>query len=181
MPIVVEQTVNAMLSNVFEVPVVKSNQNWLQPYVIWGHTLDFDVSINFREWKHSGVSVYFPLHWSYHPIGTLYLLSSVSYHPERAGWQMTAAFSKSPDSKIRCRVTSFILADFSLECSQYLPGGTGLISEVMYEKVCPLPPTPRQGQCILYELSKAKVMLFVRISSQGKLIVVTLLSLWIHI
>ena len=34
MPIVVEQTVNAMLSNVFEVPVVKSNQNWLQPYVI---------------------------------------------------------------------------------------------------------------------------------------------------
>ena len=25
---------------------------------------------------------YFPLHWSYQPIGTLYLLSSVSYHPE---------------------------------------------------------------------------------------------------
>ena len=73
------------------------------------------------------------------------------------------------------------MADFSLECSQYLPGGTGLISEVMYEKVCPLPPTPRQGQCIVYELSKAKVMLFVRISSQGKPIVVTLLSLSIHI
>ena len=41
MPIVVEQKVNAMISNALEVLVVKSNQNWLhQPSVTWGHILD---------------------------------------------------------------------------------------------------------------------------------------------
>ena len=53
---------------------------------VFGHILAFDflrnTYVNVRGWKHSGVNVYFPLHWSYHPIGTLYLLSSVSYHPE---------------------------------------------------------------------------------------------------
>ena len=59
---------------------------------VLGHILAFDflrnTYVNVRGWKHSGVNVYFPLHWSYHPIGTLYLLSSVSYHPEIKIWDM---------------------------------------------------------------------------------------------
>ena len=65
MPIVVEQKVNAMISNALEVLVVKSNQNWLhQPSVTQGHVLDLlsfhNVSI--RVEKQSGVPIYFPLH-----------------------------------------------------------------------------------------------------------------------
>ena len=46
MPIVVEQKVNAMISNALEVLVVESNQNWLhQPSVTKGHILDL---ISFR-------------------------------------------------------------------------------------------------------------------------------------
>ena len=59
---------------------------------VLGHILAFDflrnTYVNVRGWKHSGVTAYFPLHWSYHPIGTLYLLSSVSYHPEMKRWYM---------------------------------------------------------------------------------------------